>query len=286
MHELWDFAPPTVSDSDDSDSDGTSDGGGGRGLTPLASPSRRSPPGKGEDVVITLDSSCEKEKRPPGHCNVFSNEADEFELMGTPLKSFKKRRRNGVAKKREKREKEAKKLEEILKEVSRGSTALNWTTMTMTKGVEELTKLFCFLSILMQNAATVAKLKGEKENVDGLVKALKSDAAREEEERRTRELELEASDAAQEVVEGEDALLPTGASQRILISVRLPHEKDVRKLRLSMTDKFSKVFEAIGDILGGGKRFVLSFDGEQLLPGMTPQELDMEDEDLVDVHLK
>ncbi|QDZ21615.1 Rad60-SLD domain-containing protein [Chloropicon primus] len=237
MHELWDFAPPTVSDSDDSDSDGTSEDGGGRGLTPLASHSR----GKGEGTVIILDSSCEKGKRPPGDCNVFGNEADEFELMDTPLKSPKKRRRAGVTKKREKQEEEAKKLEEILK----------------------------------QNAATVAKLKGEKENVDGLVKALKSDAAR------------EASAAAQEVEEEEeDGLLTAGISQRILISVRLPHEKDARKLRLSMTDKFSKVFEAIGGILGGGKKFVLSFDGEQLDPGMTPQELDMEDEDLVDVHLK
>ncbi|MED6132299.1 hypothetical protein PIB30_017733 [Stylosanthes scabra] len=72
---------------------------------------------------------------------------------------------------------------------------------------------------------------------------------------------------------------------KILISIQ---DKGERKpVRVYRDDKFERIFKMYAEKLGcDQKQIVLSFDGDKISPSETPDTLGMEDDDIVEVHVK
>ncbi|KAJ7533154.1 hypothetical protein O6H91_13G035200 [Diphasiastrum complanatum] len=62
---------------------------------------------------------------------------------------------------------------------------------------------------------------------------------------------------------------------------------DCRPFRIYMDDKFEKLYHAYAQAIGKNMAdFVFRFDGEQVTSGLTPKDLGLEAEDIVEVHHK
>ncbi|MED6137515.1 hypothetical protein PIB30_118746 [Stylosanthes scabra] len=72
---------------------------------------------------------------------------------------------------------------------------------------------------------------------------------------------------------------------KILISIQ---DKGERKpVRVYRDDKFDRIFKMYAEKLGcDQKQIVLSFDGDKISPSETPDTLGMEDDDIIEVHVK
>ena len=273
MHDIFNYSPPPAASSDESDSE--SEGGGGAG----AGGNRYGTGGKGgadpsvvkEGVVVLGDTPDSAQRKTRPALLLDDDDDEEFHLVDTP-------HRKPVGSKKRKNAKQVCSQEKLQK-----------------------TKMH---SVLTKNAATVAALRGEKEdNVQGMVRRLKNTAARERqggEERRRREFQASAPVVVGDG-EGDDLVVSPGfraptaavadegagnAGEKIKIKVVMPNGKDKHAMRLSMTDKFEKVFKKLRELLPAGQDFALDFDGDEVTPESTPQGLDVEDEDQIDVILK
>lgn len=266
MHDLWNFSPPpAMSSSSSSDGNGDKDKDENESF-------KRKQVGVEETVVLLDDEDdtparkkSEEEGKGKGKGSGEEGEEDEdFVLgLGSALSPSMKRQR---------------------KQTMRNSL--------------EMQKL------LSANARTMESLKDEEyESVDGFFDRLKN-TAREEEEKRaafrqqTSSLRGKHEDEeglylgdynktagrSCETLAGKEGEGGDISSGKIVIVVKLSDGKQ-HEFRLSTKDKMSKVFNKMGEILGEGKKFVLSFDGDKLTEENTPEGLDMEDRDVIDLHV-
>ena len=266
MHDLWNFSPPPAMSSSSS-----SDGDGDKDDKDENESFKRKQLG-GEETVVLLDDDddtpARKNSKEEGKGKGSGEEEEEDEDfvlgLGSALSPSKKRQR---------------------KQTMRNSL--------------EMQKL------LSANARTMESLKDEEyESVDGFFDRLKN-TAREEEEKRAAfrqqtsslrgkhedeeglylgDYNKTAGRSCCETLAGKEGEGGDIASGKIVIVVKLSDGKQ-HEFRLSTKDKMSKVFKKMGEILGEGKKFVLSFDGDKLTEENTPEGLDMEDRDVIDLHV-
>ncbi|KAL3830847.1 hypothetical protein ACJIZ3_019649 [Penstemon smallii] len=81
-------------------------------------------------------------------------------------------------------------------------------------------------------------------------------------------------------------LEPTHERQKLVISIQ--DKKDgPKQFRVYMDDKFERLFKMYADkIKLDVKKLVFCFDGDKISPTATPGSLGMEDDDIIEVHVK
>ncbi|KAK7357730.1 hypothetical protein VNO80_17026 [Phaseolus coccineus] len=97
---------------------------------------------------------------------------------------------------------------------------------------------------------------------------------------------LEVNDSLQSSGDGVDEKSPEHSERpKIVISVL---DKDgTKQIRMFMDDKFERIVKTYADkIKCDQKRIVLSFDGDKISPSETPASVGMEDDDIIEVHVK
>lgn len=73
----------------------------------------------------------------------------------------------------------------------------------------------------------------------------------------------------------------------ITLSIRTPNEEKPKQVRIKRADKMDKIIAAFSTKLGlSPEQLRLSFDGQFIKPDATPESLDLEDEDLIEVTRK
>ncbi|BAT93824.1 uncharacterized protein HKW66_Vig0197200 [Vigna angularis] len=97
---------------------------------------------------------------------------------------------------------------------------------------------------------------------------------------------FEVNDSLQSPVDGVDEKsLQHSERPKIVISVQ---DKDgTKQIRMFMDDKFERIVKTYADkIKCDQKQIVLSFDGDKISSSETPASLGMEDDDIIEVHVK
>lgn len=74
---------------------------------------------------------------------------------------------------------------------------------------------------------------------------------------------------------------------KIILKVRIQNEKELLKYRVKKTDPLSKIADIIAKNNNvNPSKVIIVFDGEKLSHSSTPEDNDLEDEDLLDVIIK
>ncbi|OMO62042.1 Small ubiquitin-related modifier, SUMO [Corchorus capsularis] len=77
------------------------------------------------------------------------------------------------------------------------------------------------------------------------------------------------------------------SSERAKIVVSVQKEDECKHFRIYMDDKFERLFNMYADKTKLDlQSLVFSFDGDKISPADTPASLEMEDDDLIEVHVK
>ncbi|XP_031114029.1 uncharacterized protein LOC116017559 [Ipomoea triloba] len=78
---------------------------------------------------------------------------------------------------------------------------------------------------------------------------------------------------------------PTTERAKIIISIQ--DKDETKQFRIYMDDKFERLFKLYADKMKLDlQKLVFCFDGEKIKPTATPDSLEMEDNDIIEVHLK
>ncbi len=72
--------------------------------------------------------------------------------------------------------------------------------------------------------------------------------------------------------------------EKIVVVVSMGEKGTKHEFRLSVTDKMAKVYAAMKERVGCDRAFTLNFDSERLNENHTPQDLDMEDKEVIDFY--
>ncbi|EYU30020.1 hypothetical protein MIMGU_mgv1a0166951mg [Erythranthe guttata] len=78
---------------------------------------------------------------------------------------------------------------------------------------------------------------------------------------------------------------PPSDREKLVISIQ---DKDgLKQFRVYMDDKFERLFKMYADrIKVDTKNLVFCFDGDKINPAATPNSLEMEENDIIEVHVK
>ncbi|XP_010511804.1 PREDICTED: uncharacterized protein LOC104787848 [Camelina sativa] len=130
--------------------------------------------------------------------------------------------------------------------------------------------------------STIKALRTKKMELMSFTKTV-ADVMQEVEESAKREIEVSLnppSEAAYEAPPG-----PTNDRAKIVITIQ---DKDGKKpYRVFADEKFEQVFKMYADKAKLNlQNLVFIFDGDKINPSTTPVELDMEDHDMIEVHIK
>ncbi|KAJ9163304.1 hypothetical protein P3X46_022985 [Hevea brasiliensis] len=131
--------------------------------------------------------------------------------------------------------------------------------------------------------STIKELRLKKQELESLAKS-GVDVLRAVEESIKRELSSSLKAALNAVAE--QPLKPPCGRAKIVISVQ---DKDgLKQFRMYKDDKFERLFNMYMDKakLNNIQSIVFSFDGDKVSPTATPDSLGMEDEDIIEVHVK
>ncbi|KAL8112206.1 uncharacterized protein LOC141667161 [Apium graveolens] len=80
---------------------------------------------------------------------------------------------------------------------------------------------------------------------------------------------------------------PKPSNDRAKIVICIQDKDEVKHFRVYMDDKFEKLLKMYADkVKLDVKTIAFSFDGDKISPTATPADLGMEDEDIVEVHMK
>ncbi|XP_054809867.1 uncharacterized protein LOC129311553 [Prosopis cineraria] len=75
--------------------------------------------------------------------------------------------------------------------------------------------------------------------------------------------------------------------ERAKIVISIQDKDGVKQFRVYMDDKFERIFKMYADKVKLDQRhLVFSFDGDRINPSQTPSGLGMEDDDIIEVHVK
>ncbi|KAI5677378.1 hypothetical protein M9H77_08328 [Catharanthus roseus] len=87
--------------------------------------------------------------------------------------------------------------------------------------------------------------------------------------------------------EGGKEQLARPSHDRAKIIISIQNKDEAKQFRIYMDDKFEKLFKLYADKLKlDQQKLVFSFDGDKISPAATPGGLGMEDNDIIEVHLK
>ncbi|KAJ7954153.1 Small ubiquitin-related modifier like [Quillaja saponaria] len=77
------------------------------------------------------------------------------------------------------------------------------------------------------------------------------------------------------------------ASQRVKIVISVQDKDGLKQFRMFMDDNFERLFKMYAEkVKLDVQNLVFCFDGDKISPSQTPQELGMEDDDIIEVHVK
>ncbi|CAJ1977471.1 unnamed protein product [Sphenostylis stenocarpa] len=97
---------------------------------------------------------------------------------------------------------------------------------------------------------------------------------------------FEINDALQSSVDGVDENSAEN-SERAKIVISVQDKDGTKQIRMFMDDKFERIVKTYADKLKCDlKQIVLSFDGDKISSSETPANLGMEDDDIIEVHVK
>ncbi|XP_056164630.1 uncharacterized protein LOC115672011 isoform X1 [Syzygium oleosum] len=83
------------------------------------------------------------------------------------------------------------------------------------------------------------------------------------------------------------AELPKPQCERAKIVISIQDKDGPKQFRVFLDDKFERLFKLYADrVKLNLKNLVFTFDGEKISPSATPDSLGMEDEDIIEVHVK
>ncbi|KAF7808833.1 Rad60/SUMO-like domain containing protein [Senna tora] len=76
-------------------------------------------------------------------------------------------------------------------------------------------------------------------------------------------------------------------SERVKIVISIQDKDGLKQFRVYMDDNFERIFKMYADkVKLDLKHLVFSFDGDRISPSQTPSVLGMEDDDIIEVHVK
>ncbi|XP_028757832.1 uncharacterized protein LOC114716927 [Neltuma alba] len=76
-------------------------------------------------------------------------------------------------------------------------------------------------------------------------------------------------------------------SERVKVVISIQDKDGVKQFRVYMDDKFERIFKMYADkVKLDQTHLVFSFDGDRINPSQTPGGLGMEDDDIIEVHVK
>nr|AFK48706.1 unknown [Medicago truncatula] len=76
-------------------------------------------------------------------------------------------------------------------------------------------------------------------------------------------------------------------SERAKILISVQDKDETKQIRMYMDDRFERIIKTYAEKMKCDlKQIVLSFDGDKISSSQTPASLDMEDNDIIEVHVK